>query len=183
MFHFLQDFRDENPDAVDDVTSALNELPALATYCVRFLSDNKSEALIAQIERFKVGHSRASWATRKHCRIAVSQTKSLVGRLQRGAIFCLATPVLFCRPSSREKGRKLRTGNQGQLQKALQLQMIAEMTPAVNCLPRGKANWRMKNVPKLTKQKRASEYMRHGRADGTGKRGCRQQPHCEHRIQ
>lgn len=47
------DFRDENPDAVDDVTSALNELPALAAYCVRFLSENKSEALIAQIERFK----------------------------------------------------------------------------------------------------------------------------------
>ncbi|OEH77348.1 snf2 family N-terminal domain-containing protein [Cyclospora cayetanensis] len=47
------DFRDENPDAVDDVSSALNELPALATYCVKFLSDNKSDALIAQIERFK----------------------------------------------------------------------------------------------------------------------------------
>lgn len=51
---FLQDFRDENPDAVDEVTAALNELPALATYCVRFLSDNKSDTLIAQIERFKV---------------------------------------------------------------------------------------------------------------------------------
>ncbi|CDI74432.1 SNF2-related protein, related [Eimeria praecox] len=47
------DFRDENQDAVDEVTAALNELPALATYCVRFLSDNKSDSLLAQIERFK----------------------------------------------------------------------------------------------------------------------------------
>ncbi|KAL8432768.1 hypothetical protein ACSSS7_004392 [Eimeria intestinalis] len=47
------DFRDDNVEGVDEVTSALNELPALATYCIRFLSDNKSDTLLMQIERFK----------------------------------------------------------------------------------------------------------------------------------